>query len=199
MALARLLRPQGRRGEVLAELLTDFPDQLAGRTGLYLAPEQFRGAPSAARACSIRSSWLPKGKNEGRVVLSFAGVETIESAEALAGLEVLVEAKGRLALEEGAAYISDVVGCTVFDGDREIGVVSDVQFPATPDGRRRLEHAVPLLVVRHGAADAEVLIPFAREFVREMDLDGRSLRMTLPVGLLDLGSESSPGSTLEEG
>ena len=187
VALAHLLRPQGRKGEVLAELLTDFPEGLVGRSPLYLAREGFGGTAEEARACRVTGSWMPKGRNEGRIVLALEGVGTIEQAEALAGHDLLVEAGQRTALEDGAAYISDLVGCSVFDGERCVGVVEGVEFPASADGRRRLEDASPLLLVRAAGEDAdEIMIPFTKGFLREIDPAAKTIRMVLPEGLLDL-------------
>src|SRR5882757_531890 len=71
--LAHLLRPQGRKGELLAELLTDFPDRFVDRDDLFLAPPGFQGEPGEARRIKVASSWLPVGKNKGRVVLQLDG------------------------------------------------------------------------------------------------------------------------------
>ncbi len=191
IALAHLLRPQGRKGEVLAELLTDFPEKLVGRSHLYLAREGFAGEPAAARACSISASWMPKGRNEGRIVLAIRGVETIEAAEAVSGYDLLVEAAHREALEEGAAYISDLIGCSVFDGDQLVGVVEDVEFPTSSDGRRRLEDASPLLVVTLAGDLGEAMLPFIKGFLRTIDPVGKTIHMDLPPGLLDLSTATS--------
>ena len=189
VAVAHLLRPQGRRGEVLAELLTDFPERLVGRPRLFLAAEGFAGTPEEARACQVTDCWLPKGRNEGRVVLALDGVETIDAAEVLAGLDLLVEAEHRLPLEDGAAYISDLVGCSVFDGERRVGVVAEVEFPTSADGRRRLEEATPLLQVTLPGG-GEAMVPFTRAFLREFDPAGKVLRMELPEGLVEVAEDA---------
>ena len=189
VALAQLLRPQGRKGEVLAELFTDFPETLAGREGLILAKEGFSGEPEEARACTLTATWLPKGKNEGRIVLEIAGVTSIDEAETLSGYELLVEAEKREPLDEGAAYISDLVGCAVYDGDRLVGRVSEVHFPSSADGRRRLEEATPLLMVDPEGGGEEAMIPFATEFLRSVDVEAKVIRMVLPEGLLELSAD----------
>jgi 16S rRNA processing protein RimM len=63
-----------------------------------------------------------------------------------------------------------------------VGVVEDVQFPATPDGTRRLEEAAALLAVRSAEGD-EVLVPFASAFLVEIDTGAKAIRMELPEGL----------------
>src|SRR5450432_1827607 len=151
IVLAQILRPQGRKGEVLADLLTDFPARFASHPRVFLAPlgptgpSSVNAAPSTTPAqpqpFKVASHWLPVGKNAGRIVLHFAGIDTIEQATALAGKQVVVPFSERVALEHGAAYISDLIGCTVYDRSQPIGLVEDVEFPSTPDGARRLEEA----------------------------------------------------------
>lgn len=183
--LAHLLRPQGRKGEILADLLTDFPEQFRQRPEVYLAAPGYSGTASEARAVQITASWLPLGRNEGRIVFGLSGVDSINSAESLAGLDVLIPAHERLPLEDGSEYVDDLVGCTVYDGAQAIGVVTDVEFSATPDGTRRLKDVAPLLTVVTQAGD-EVLIPFVQAFLRAQDTSAKEIRMELPAGLVDL-------------
>ena len=138
----------------------------------------------------VAAHWLPVGRNAGRIVLQLAGIDTIEKAEQLAGKEVLVPITERLPLESGAAYISDLAGCTVYDHDQPLGVVDSVQFPTTPDGSHRLEDAVPLLVILSTDGD-EILIPFAKAFLLDLDVAGKSIRMELPAGLAEINRSSS--------
>jgi 16S rRNA processing protein RimM len=191
IALAHLLRPQGRKGELLAELFTDFPERFEERKQVFLAEPGFEGEAAQARAAEVVTFWLPVGKNEGRIVLQFAGVDSITQAEALAGLEVLVSDDERVALEDDAVYISELVGCKVYDGATEVGVIADVQFPATADGGRRLEDAAPLLEVTSPDGN-EILIPFAKAFVVGVDTKEKRVTMTLPEGLLEVNQSPKP-------
>ena len=184
VVLARLVRPQGRKGELLAELLTDFPNQLAGRQGLFLMPRNSTTDRSAAKPVEITSAWLPVGKNKGRVVLHLAGIDDISQAEEIAGFDVVVPDSDRMPLEDGSVYISDLIGCNLFDGASAIGEVTDVQFPSTADGAR-LTDAAPLLEVRKEDG-SEVLVPFVQAFVKTLDLSGRRLVMSLPAGLVEI-------------
>ena len=192
VVLARLLRPQGRKGEVLAELFTDFPERFEDRKRVFLAPPDFAGVESAARSAEVVSFWLPVGKNQGRIVLGFAGVDTISDAELLAGLEVIVPAEERVALDDDATYISELIGCTLYDGAAVVGIVADVQFPATADGGRRLEDAAPLLVVTSSDGD-EILVPFVRAFLVAVDAEAKRIDMVLPVGLVDVNRSGADG------
>src|SRR5580658_1465415 len=123
VTLAHLLRPQGRKGELLADMLTNFPEKFTGRVVQV-------GTESKSAEYTIESYFLPTGRNAGRVVLKFANVDSINDAEKLNGLDVTVAAEERVPLGEDETYISDLVGCAVFDGEQEIGVVEDVEAPA---------------------------------------------------------------------
>lgn len=193
IVLAHILRPQGRRGEVLADLFTDFPERFAAHPLVWLAPAGYADAPaapldSAANQSEVAAYWLPVGRNAGRIVLHFAGVESIEQAERLAGKDVLVPLDERLPLDPGSAYISDLIGSTVYDKEIALGVVNDVEFATSPDGSRRLDDAAPLLSVTSADGD-EILIPFANAFLLELDLANKAIRMNLPEGLAQINAQ----------
>ena len=196
IALAHLLRPQGRKGELLAELLTDFPERFEERKQVFLAAPGFDGEAAQARAAEVVAFWLPVGKNEGRIVLQFAGVDSITQAETLAGLEVLIPDEDRVPLDADAVYISELVGCTVYDGELEVGTITDVQFPATADGSRRLEEAAPLLEVTSPDGN-EILIPFAKAFIVGVDTKDKRVNMTLPEGLVEINQPQKSGQDVE--
>jgi 16S rRNA processing protein RimM len=185
IVLAHLLRPQGRKGEVLAELFTDFPERFEDQRRVFLAAPGFVGEQSEARAAEVVAFWLPVGKNEGRVVLQFAGVDTISDAESIVGQDVLVPREERLPLKDESVYISELIGCTVYNGSKPVGVVADVQFAMTADGGRRLDDAAPLLAVTSPEGD-EILIPFAKAFLMAVDMDAKRIDMTLPEGLVEV-------------
>ena len=117
VTLARIVRPQGRRGEVLADLLTDFPEQFTASTSLSLL-----SSAGVHRAVTVENHWMPTGRNAGRVVLKLAGTDSISDAETLAGAEIQLPADQRVALEEGTYYVSDLVGCAVDEGDTADGM-----------------------------------------------------------------------------
>ena len=191
--VAHLLRPQGRKGELLAELFTDFPERFTLHPRAFLAAPNFTGPASEVRAVEVVAHWLPQGKNLGRIVLALAGVESISAAEALAGLDVLIPTEERLPLEPGAAWIDHLIGCTVFNSppgasEEEVGIIVSIEFSTGPDGLRRLPDVAPLLtlVTRGGN---EVLIPFAEAFLLSLDLPNRLIHMRLPEGLIDLNRQ----------
>jgi 16S rRNA processing protein RimM len=193
IVLAHLLRPQGRKGEVLAELFTDFPERFKEQKRVFLAPSGFEGEEAEARGAEVQAFWLPVGKNEGRVVLQFAGIETISDAEAIAGLDVLVPREERRQLDDDSVYISELVGCTVYDGATAVGVVEDVQFATTADGARRLTDAAPLLEITSLTGD-EILIPFVKAFLVAVDTEAKRIEMKLPEGLIEVNQSSDDKS-----
>jgi 16S rRNA processing protein RimM len=190
IVLAHLLRPQGRKGEVLAELFTDFPERFDEQKRVFLAAPGFAGEEAEARSAEVVAYWLPVGKNEGRVVLHFSGIDTISGAETIAGLDVLVPREERLPLDDESIYISELVGCTVYDGSTTVGIVDDVQFAMTADGGRRLEDAAPLLAVISSEGD-EILIPFAKVFLVAVNTEAKRIQMTLPEGLVEINRAPS--------
>lgn len=184
--LARLRRPQGRKGEVFAEILTDFPEKFAERRQLWLLPEDVSGTaqritPGAApRAVELAAHWLHKGG----IVLHFVGIDSISAAETLAGQVVAIPRAERVALDEDEVYIGDLIGCALLDlganGTSEpalVGQIEDVDRTAGP---------VPLLVVQGQAG--EVLVPFAKSYLRKLDLEGKRVEMALPEGLAELNA-----------
>lgn len=188
--LAHLLRPQGRKGEILADLHTDFPESLSTRPGLVL-----RRPSGIHEAALVEASWLPVGRNAGRVVLKLKQVDSIEAAEQLSGCDLAVAAEQRLPLrEQDEQYIADLLDCAVFDAgsqassaaERNIGTIEDVQFPATPSGAR-LEDATPLLVVR-AVSGEELLIPFVKAWIVAVEVAAKRLVMRLPAGLLEINT-----------
>jgi 16S rRNA processing protein RimM len=169
--VAKIVRPQGRRGEALAELLTDFPERFAQRKRLFLL-----SAKSAPRPIELERHWL----HQGRIVLKFAGIDSINDVETLRGLEVAIPKTERAPLEEGAIYIADLIGSTLIDSRTTtvIGEIIEVD---------RESSATPLLVV-NGAAKQEILVPFAKAFRPTFDAATKRLTMELPEGLLDLNA-----------
>lgn len=111
------------------------------------------------------------------LVLKFRGVDSISDAEALVGCELQVPEEERAKLDPGWTYVSDLIGCTVFDGEREIGQVHDVQFGAGE---------APLLVVRSGPKEYE--IPYAEAYLIQTDLERKKIFMKLPEGMLELNA-----------
>lgn len=183
LLLARLVRTQGRHGELIADILTDFPERFADRVHVTLLSPR---ADAPVRAATIERHWLHKG----RVVLKFAGIDSISDATHFAGWHVAIPRAERVPLEGDTLYIADLIGCHVIDeaagaldlgaanlGGVDLGPIIDV---APGEGE-----ALDMLVVGHGAEHGrdELLIPFAKAYLVAVDLPQRRLRMRLPAGL----------------
>ena len=163
-----MVKTQGRRGEVAVEVHTDVPDRL--HVGLRV----FAIAEDGSRTeLQIENAWPHKDW----LVLKFSGVDSISDAESLVRSELQVPLSERAELEPGAAYVSDLVGCALFDRDREVGVIQDVRFGAGE---------APLLIVRSGKSELE--IPYAQEFLLRVDLEHKRIEMNLPEALLDVNA-----------
>jgi 16S rRNA processing protein RimM len=197
-AVARLLRPQGRRGELLADPLTDLPGLFtAGQRVAISAPATHQNEPSpdpvSLSETTLESHWSPTGKNAGRIVLKLAGCDSITAAEHLAGHELLMLTADLPALDSDTWYVRDLIGCTLFDRDTPVGAITGLQYAMAPDGRTRLPDAAPLLEVTTQTPEAEpALIPFIRAWLQTVDLEHRRVVMHLPPGLLALDAVSAP-------
>ena len=169
ITLAVVVKTQGRRGEVAVELHTDVPGRFGQDMRLWALLRT-----GERRQVQIEDFWAHKGL----LVLKFEGVETISDAEPLVGAELQVPRSDRAPLEPGWTYLSDLIGCTVFDGQRQVGEIEDVQFGAGE---------APLLVVRSGSK-LPYEIPFAEAYLEKVDPERKEVRMRLPEGLLDVNA-----------
>lgn len=165
VTIARVRKPQGRKGEVAAVLFTDFPERFATRKRLFALDNH-----GERRPMELEEHWFHKGQ----VVLKFKGVDSITDAEKLVGWEIQVPLTERAVLEEGALYVSELMGCVVYDGGREVGTVKDVQFGAGE---------APLLVVK---GTKEFLVPLAAEYIEKILPEQKRIEMKLPEGMLTL-------------
>lgn len=177
--VAHLVRPQGRNGELLAEILTDFPERFAERHHLILLHPEDKTPP---RPVTLEEHWLHKG----RIVLKFAGIDSISDAETLRGLDVAIPREQRAPLEEDAVYIDDLIGCHIIDiggeDPQDIGPITGVDRDTT---------STPLLVLQSANRKEELLIPFAKAWLRKVDIESKRIEMSLPEGLLTINAPLS--------
>jgi 16S rRNA processing protein RimM len=169
LAIARILRPQGRKGEVAAEILTDFPARFQQLQSVLLeAPGQ------APKRVDVERAWPHKG----RIILKFAGIDSIESASGLRGLQVLIPWEQRAPLPPHRYYLCELHGCRVIweRQGREIGTVTEVESTG----------GVDVLHVTRPDGKSEVLIPLAQEICTRIDLASQTILIDPPEELLDL-------------
>lgn len=168
IAIARITRAFGIRGEVTAEILTDFPERFDDVTSVSLR------RPGHERTAELERHRFHKG----RVLLKFAGIDTMNDAETLVGLTVEVPADELHQLpDDGDQYYDfDLIGCAVTSVDGEsIGIVESVVRGGAGE----------LLSVRRSSGK-EVLVPFVDGICVDVDTSAKRITVDLPVGLLDL-------------
>ena len=170
ITLARVVKTQGRRGEVAVEVHSDVPDRFSEGMKLYALDR----AGESRRKLEIEGLWPHKQL----LVLKFRGVDSLGDAETLRGAELQVPRAERATLEQGWNYVSDLVGCAVFDQGTRIGRIEDVQAGAGE---------APLLIVASGAG-AKLEIPFAEAYLEGVDVSRREVRMNLPQGMLEINA-----------
>ncbi len=179
-AVAHLLRPRGNKGELAAELLTDFPERLTKLAQVFL-PGQNGAEP---RPVTVKKCWLSQN-HKGQAVFHFENVNSINDAETLRGLDVLLPIERRVTLPAGHYFVSDLVGCAVFEScapHTKLGVVSSVEFPGEDFA------GTPLLVVdKHPSTQrGELLIPLAEDICTRVDVSACRIEVVLPEGLREL-------------
>jgi 16S rRNA processing protein RimM len=179
VSLARVLKTQGRNGEVAVEVHSDVPDRFVEGMRVFALD-----ATGGRRQLKIEELWPHKG----HLVLKFEGIDSISDAETLLRCELQVPRAERAELEPGWSYVSDLAGCVVFDGDREIGTVQGVEFGAGE---------APLLIVQ-GTAKLPYEIPFAEAYLAGVDLDAKRIRMNLPEGMLEVNAPLSEEEKREQ-
>lgn len=189
VTVARILRARGNKGEVAAELLTDFPERLPEIKEMSLRAEN-----GARRGVTLREFWVDRN-HSGKCVFHFAGTDSIDAAEKLRGLVVQIPLEQRAVLPSGSFFVTDLIGCSVFElatmtptvasspcslseAPALLGKVRDVYFPG--EG----QPGTPLLAV--DTSSGELLVPFAEDICLRTDISAHRIEVRLPEGLRDL-------------
>ena len=189
--VARILRARGNKGEVAAEILTDFPERLTRLREVFVGHAEGKIEP---RRMALKSCWLSQN-HRGQAVFHFEGIESISEAEKFRGLEVLLPFEQRVTLPVGQYFVADLIGCSVFENSASppivssapcslgeapslLGTVRDVQFPGEEIS------GTPLLEVE--TSRGELLIPLAVDICTKIDPAARRIDVLLPEGLRDL-------------
>lgn len=165
VAIAKILKTRGLRGETVADLLTDFPERFENLTDVTgVAPD------GAKHGLKIENFWFQKG----RVILKIAGYDSVEAAEGLRNYEICIPESEAVELEEGEFFDWELHGCRVetLDG-AGIGTVSEVMRTGGTE----------ILVVK--GTEKEYLIPFSETICVVVDIENKSIKIDPPEGLLD--------------
>ena len=161
VAIGRVVKPQGRKGEVAVEPFSDRPDRFPSLKAVHVP-----GEGGAARRIEVDAIWPHKG----RFVLKLRGIDSIDAAETLRGLEVRIPEEDLAALPEGSYYHHQLKGLAVVDeSGAPLGTVHEILETGGE---------APVLSVRK--LGAETLIPLADAFVRRVDLEGGRIVVVRP-------------------
>jgi 16S rRNA processing protein RimM len=164
--VARVVKTQGRHGEVAVEVHSDVPGRFEAGKRVFALAEDSSRREVQIEDLRPHKQWL---------LLKFEGVDSISDGEALVGCELQVTREERGQLEAGWTYVSDLIGCALLDRAHVIGTVEDVQFGAGE---------APLLVVKSGPKLYG--IPFAAAYLKRVDVAQKRIEMVLPEGLLEV-------------
>jgi 16S rRNA processing protein RimM len=199
VALARILRARGNKGEVAVELLTDFPQRLKEVREVFLGDAASDGVRGGApRRIGVKEFWVDRN-HPGYGVYWFEGCTSITEAEKLRGLDVLIPFAQRVELPAGKYFVADLIGCSVFELAAEASAVSSspgslAEAPALIGSVSEVQSigeaqaGTPILVVQ--ARGGELLIPLAVEICRRVDVVGRRIEVALPEGLREMNREA---------
>ena len=179
VTVGRVVRPQGRRGEVVVDPHTDF-----GEERFRPGAELWASRAGHVTRVAIATSW----PHQGRWVLGLVGVGSIDEAESWRGVELRVPVEGLHELGTGAFYVHDLLGCRVeTTTGLAVGAVARVD----------LGNGTPLLVVTGPGGPAksveEVLVPLAESICRRVDVGAKVIVIDPPAGLLDLNAHGRSG------
>ena len=165
VAVAKVVRPRGLKGEVIADVLTDFPERFEGLQSITAV------LPDTKRLkLKIEKHWF----QNGRLVLKFAEYDSVDQAEALRDSEICVAEHEAIELDDDEFFDWQIVGCTVETVAREkIGIVREVQRTGGTEN---------LLV---DGEKKDFLIPFAASICVEVDIENKLIRVDPPDGLLE--------------
>ena len=167
IVVAHIVKVRGLRGEVVADLLTDFPDRFEHLSSLIAV-----SADGAHRSLQIEEQWF----HGDRLVLKFAGFDQIEEAKQLVGCNLAVPADERVELPDDSFYDWELIGCRVETvSGQAVGEVREIMRPG----------GVELLSVVD-ADNRDRLVPMAADIVVEIDKDQKLIRIDPPEGLLEL-------------
>ena len=165
VAVAKVIKPRGIKGEVTCDLLTDFPERFEDLESVTAVMPDGAGT----RELKIEDHWF----QQDRLVLKFADVDSMDDAETLRNAEICVGEDEAVELEEGEFFDWQLEGCEVVVADGEtIGTVTELMRTGGTE----------ILVV---LGEKEYLIPFAESICTQVDIDAKKIIIDPPEGLLE--------------
>jgi 16S rRNA processing protein RimM len=172
VAVGRVARPIGRRGEIAVDPWTSAPERFRGLSRVLVRAADRGAPPTAYRVLGLRI-------HKGRPVLKLEGFESMDDAEKLREAELRVPEADLEALPQGSFYQFQIQGLSVVDRRQgNIGIVESVLETG----------GIDLLMVR-GAGGEETLVPLCDEIVKNVDLSRGSVEIDAPEGLVSLNAD----------
>src|SRR5699024_9497966 len=163
--IGKIINTHGIKGEVKVKSHSDFTD-IRFQPGESVMIERQNGTALELKIASYRM-------HKGLHMLTFEGINNINDIEYLKGETLLKERDHEeIELGEHEFYYSDIIGCTVFDGDTAIGRVTEIFETGAHD----------VWVVQ---GDKESFIPYIADVVKEVNVECRWIQITPMEGLLD--------------
>ncbi len=165
VAIAKLTKSRGIRGEIVGQILTDFPERFENLTKVFAVC-----ADGKSSELEIEKFWFQKD----RIILKFKNFDTIETAETLRDCEICVPEAEAVKLEAGEFFDWELKGCVVETLEGEtLGTVRELMRTGGTE----------ILVVE--SDEKEYLIPFAEKICIEVDVENKLIKVDLPEGLLE--------------
>jgi 16S rRNA processing protein RimM len=167
VSVAKAVKARGLKGEVVADLLTDFPERFETLERIVaLSPDGVR------QVLKIEDYWF----QNDRIVLKFVDHETVEAARELVGYEFCVPESDRVLLPDDEYYDFELESCAVHDVDgKKVGTVRSI-----------LKTGGTEIMVIETSDYKEVLVPLAESIVVQIDIAGKKIVIDPPEGLLEL-------------
>ena len=167
VAIAKTVRTRGLRGELVADVLTDFPERFAETKTVFAIK-----ADGSREELKLENHWFQKD----RVILKFSGFDSIEAAEGLKNCEICVPESEAVELEEDEFFDWELIGCAVETVEGEmLGRVKEVMRTGGTE----------ILVVESAREEKDYLVPFAETICVEVDVENKLIKVDVPEGLLD--------------
>jgi 16S rRNA processing protein RimM len=167
VAVARVVKSRGIRGEVVADLLTDFPERFENLESLTAVRPDGRREPLA-----VEDQWF----HGRRIILKFAAYDSAEAARTLVGCELAVPEAERVKLPEGHFYDWELAGCRVETvAGQSLGRVREV-----------LRTGGAAVLVTDNESGRDLLLPMVQGMIVEIDVERKTILYDPPAGLLEL-------------
>lgn len=163
LVIGHLRKPHGISGEIAMQVLTDFPERLHKGKKVYLGDSYL-----PVKIMNIR--WKQK-----LMLLTFEGYSQREKVADLTNLDVFVKSKGLPSLPNGEYYHHELIGLSVFQGDSNLGVISEILITGAND----------VYIIKR-LDGTELLLPAIESVISNIDLDTKRMQVVIPEGFLDL-------------